>query len=107
MVRYNLDITRVVGHHFFAAKDCPQPLLENDLEIWWEFIDLVLAEYKAMTEFKNETYAFEVLEGSDIVNEYGRVVDQPEYTQTVTYKVTLSDGTSITLASIVPGIYTK
>ena len=34
MIRYNLDITRVRGHHFFSGKDCPQPMLENDLEIW-------------------------------------------------------------------------
>ena len=107
LVRYDLDITRVVGHHFYAAKDCPQPLLENDLEIWWEFIDIVEADYKSMTEFKNETFEFKVIEGSDIVNEYGRVTEQPEFTQTVTYEVKLSDGTSITLASIVPGIYTK
>lgn len=107
MIKYDLDITRVVGHHFFAAKDCPQPLLENDLEIWWEFIELVEAEYEAMTKFKDETFEFTVLEGSNIVNEHGRVTEQPEFTQTVKYEVKLSDGTSITLATIVPGIYTK
>ena len=107
LIKYDLDITRVVGHHFFAAKDCPQPLLENDLEIWWEFIDLVQTEYDTMTKFENETFEFTVTSGSDIVNEYGRVTSQPEFTQIVTYQVKLSDGTSITLASSVPGIYTK
>ena len=107
MVKYNLDITRVQGHHFFAAKDCPQPLLENDLEIWWEFIDLIRAEYDAMTKFKNTSFAFEVLNESKLVNDHGRVPIQPEYSEVVTYKVTLSDGTSVTLASMVPGIYNK
>ena len=107
MVMYNLDITRIVGHHFFAAKDCPQPLLENDLEIWWEFIELVEAEYEAMTTYKNSTFDFEVLGETTTVNEHGRVVEQPKFSETISYKVTLSNGTSITLSSIVPGVYTK
>ena len=107
MVKYNLDITRVQGHHFFAAKDCPQPLLENDLEIWWEFIDLIKAEYEAMTKFKNTTFTFNVISESTTVNNHGRVPTQPEYSEIVTYKVTLSNGTSVTLASMIPGIYTK
>lgn len=107
MVKYDLDITRVVGHHFFAAKDCPQPLLENDLEIWWEFIEIVEAEYEVQTTFKDTEFEFNVLEGSDVVNEYGRIIAQPKFSQVVTYEVKLSDGTSVTLASVVPGIYTK
>ena len=107
MVRYDLDITRVVGHHFFAAKDCPQPLLENDLEIWWEFIEIVEAEYEVQTTFKDTKFEFSVVDGSEIVNEYGRIIEQPKFSQVVTYVVKLSDGTSITLASVVPGIYTK
>ena len=107
LVEYNLDITRVQGHHFFAGKDCPQPLLENDLEIWWKFIEMVKAELEAMTTHKDISYKYEVLRGKDIINEHGRVVSQPEYSQTVTYKVTTSSGKTITLSSIVPGIYTK
>ena len=45
MVENDLDITRVVGHHFFSAKDCPQPMLENDLEIWYVFRGMVELEY--------------------------------------------------------------
>ena len=107
MVRYNLDITRVVGHHFFAAKDCPQPLLENDLEIWWEFIELVKTEYETMTKYSDTSYKFTVTSGSEIINEYGRIVEQPEFSQVVTYEVELSDGTKVTLATAVPGVYTK
>ena len=110
MIKFNLDITRVVGHHFFAAKDCPQPLLENDLEIWWEFIDLVQAEYEALTTYKNSTFELIVKDGGEIVNEFGRIIAQPEYSKVVTYEVRINNGTSVetvTLATMVPGQYTK
>lgn len=107
MIRYDLDITRVVGHHFFAAKDCPQPLLENNLEIWWEFIELVKTEYETMTEYKDVDYKFTVTSGQDVINEYGRVIEQPEESQVVTYEVELEDGSKVTLATAVQGIYTK
>ncbi len=106
MVKYNLDITRVVGHNMFAGKDCPQPLLENDLEIWWEFIELVEAEYEAMTTYKNSTFNFKVVTGSELISENGRVTEQPEYSTTVTYEVEVN-GQKVQLSSIIPGIYTK
>lgn len=107
MVEYDLDITRVVGHHFFAAKDCPQPLLENNLEIWWEFIELVKTEYETLTNYKDTNFEFTVTSGENIVNEYGRIIEQPEFSQIITYEVKLDDGTKVTLATSVPGIYTK
>ena len=110
MIQFDLDITRVVGHHFFAAKDCPQPLLENDLEIWWEFIDLVEAEYEALTTFSDSTFELIVKDGGEIINEYGRVIEQPEFSKVVTYEVTINNGTTletITLATMVQGQYTK
>ena len=107
LVKYNLDITRVQGHHFFAGKDCPQPLLENDLEIWWKFIEMVEAELKAITTYKDMEFDFEVIKGSHILNDKGRITSQPEFSEVVTYKVTTGSGKSITLSSIVPGIYTK
>ena len=110
MIKFNLDITRVVGHHFFAAKDCPQPLLENDLEIWWEFIDLVEAEYDALTKYKDYTFELNIKNGSTTINEFGRVTSQPEFSEIVTYEVIISNGTTtetVTLATMVPGQYTK
>ena len=106
MIDYNLDITRVVGHHFFAAKDCPQPLLENDLEIWWIFIDMVQAEYELLTTYKDVEYQFATVENYDFVSENGRIIDQPEFSQVVQYTVTVG-GETITLASIVEGVYNK
>ena len=41
MLDNNLTIDRVKGHHFFDGKDCPQPLLENNMELWYEFIEIL------------------------------------------------------------------
>lgn len=108
MVRHNLDITRVKGHHFFAAKDCPQPLLENDMEIWWKFIEMVEAEYEKITTCKDYEFTFSC--DSELVNEKGRVVKQDVNSQVVTYTVTVKNGDveeTIELASIIEGIYNK
>ena len=107
MVRQNLDITRVRGHHFYTAKDCPQPMLENDLEIWWEFLELVEAEYELLTKYAG--YEVSITSNNpDIVNKNGRVVNQPEQSTCVTYTITFTkdgESKSITLASMVQGIY--
>ena len=108
MVRNNLDITKVKGHHFFSAKDCPQPMLENDLEIWWKFIEMVQAEYAKITTYKNYNISFS--SESEYLNNLGRVIKQDEYSQVITYKVTVNDGKNIyevELASILEGTYTK
>ena len=102
----DLGIERVKGHHFYDGKDCPQPLLENDLEIWNMFIDMVLAEYELLTTYKDVEYQFATVEEYDFVSENGRITEQPEFTQVVQYTVTVGEET-ITLASIVEGIYNK
>ena len=104
MVRHNLDITRVVGHHFWTAKDCPQPLLENNLEIWDIFIESVKHEYKLITDFKDTKFAFTC--DSDIIGKNGRVATQPLFSQIVTYTVEVN-GEKITLATMVEGRYNK
>lgn len=108
MQRHDLDITKVKGHHFFSAKNCPQPMLENDMEIWWEFIDLVKAEYAKITECDGYEFSFE--SESDLVNEHGRVTGQSNHSQIVTYKVTVEkDGKTetIELATVVEGSYNR
>ena len=107
MVRQNLDITRVRGHHFFTAKNCPQPMLENDQEIWYEFLELVEAEYNLLTKYAGYEVSI-VSNNPDIVNNKGRVIKQPNETTCVTYTITFTKGTeskSITLPSMVQGIY--
>ena len=122
----NLDITRVVGHHFYSAKDCPQPLLENDLEIWWKFIEMVEAEYAALTTYSDYTFTFEVVsdenhavlaeerDGAKVFfsSANGRVAQQ-EGASSITYKVTITKASDpnykeeIVLGSVVDGIYSK
>lgn len=110
MLENDLDITRVKGHHFYSAKDCPQPLLENDLEIWWKFIEMVEHEYDMLTKYKDYQFTFELDTETTAVNNNGRVVEQPLYTEVVTYTVTINNGTTsetITLSTIVEGMYCK
>jgi N-acetylmuramoyl-L-alanine amidase CwlA len=108
MNRHNLDITRVKGHHFFSAKVCPQPMLENDWEIWWEFLDMVEAEYAKLT--KCGEYQFTFTTNSPYVNNKGRIIKQ-DLTPVVTeYTVTITNGSkteTITLGSILEGTYNK
>ena len=107
MLENNLDITRVRGHHFFSGKDCPQPMLENYLEIWWEFLELVEAEYELLTEYSDYEIKFES-HNPDILDDNGRIVKQPTETTTVSYTVTITkDGKSesVTLSSVIKGIY--
>ena len=110
MIDFDLDITRVVGHHFYSAKNCPQPMLENDLQLWWYFIELVKAEYEVLTTLANYDISFEILSGST-VRENGRV-RQPKYSECIQYKVVLTNKTTsqteeIVLASVVNGSFTK
>ena len=105
----NLGMERLVGHHFFTAKDCPQPMLENDLEIWYIFRDMVESELDLLQNYSNYTISMEVLEGN--VNSVGRVT-QGEYGQLITYKVTVTNKTtsaseSIILSSIIEGTNSK
>ncbi len=107
MERHNLDITRVKGHHFFSAKDCPQPMLENDLEIWYEFLDLVRAEF-ALLQLDNVKLEFTT--DSSYLNNNGRVVKQTNESEVVTYTVTITHNgktEQVTLASIIEGNYVK
>ena len=103
----DLDITRVRGHHFYTAKDCPQPMLANDCEIWREFLALVEAEHELYSEFSDAEISF-TSNNTNIVNENGRVVAQPNETTCVTYTITITNGgetETITLASMVKGLY--
>ena len=107
MERYDLDITRVKGHHFFSAKNCPQPMLENDLEIWYEFLELVRAEH---AKLQLEGIKIDFKSNSDYVNNYGRITKQANESLVVTYDVTVTYNgktETITLASIIEGNYVK
>jgi len=72
MIENNLDINRVVGHHFFTAKHCPAQLLENNMELWNEFIKLVKTEYLFMTKYKDYDIRLKSL-NDNIIQENGKL----------------------------------
>ena len=104
LLKYQLPIQRLVGHHFFSGKWCPQPMLENDLEIWYEFVDLTRKQmdlYQNYADYKL-TFASE----SSYLKDNGRVKELPNYPECVTYTVTYATGSTtktVTLSSILPG----
>lgn len=103
MVKYNLDITRVQGHHFFSGKDCPQPFLENNLELWYEFLKYVQAEYDLLTLYSASDIDMTVINGEGVLSKYG-LLKQDGDAHCVTYQVEVTTGgntETITLATIV------
>ncbi len=71
LVDNKLGLDRVKPHHFYSAKNCPQPMMENNLEIWHKFIELVKNEFLFMTKYKD--YKFIIDECSDTIDCNGRV----------------------------------
>ncbi|MBQ7276607.1 MAG: N-acetylmuramoyl-L-alanine amidase [Bacilli bacterium] len=111
MEKFDLDITRVWGHHFYSAKNCPQPMLENDNEIWWELVEMIKAEYELRTKYKNSEITMAFDETYTNTNKYGRITKQLGIEpQLVKYAVTVKTGTKteiIHLYSIVEGYYQR
>ncbi len=108
LVDNNLGFDRVVGHHFFSAKDCPQPLIAGDMELWNEFMNMVKAEYALLTTYKDAKYSMEVVESGNVLSNIGLLV-QDENAHIVTYKVKVeSNGKTeyVTLATAVNSYYT-
>jgi N-acetylmuramoyl-L-alanine amidase CwlA len=99
-----LGIERVKGHHFFDGKDCPQPLLENDQQIWKIFLDMVETEYERMTKFEDYEFTFKA-ENSTYVHKYGLIKKWGAQAQSTGYTVTVSNGVTtetITLYTWIP-----
>ena len=107
LVRNNLDITRVVGHHFFSGKDCPQPLLEDDGDLWWDFIKMVKAEYERITTYKDAEVTAKAVKADGVLRNNGLLV-QDDQAHCVTYEVSVViNGVTqkITLATCVESYY--
>ena len=99
-----LGIERVKGHHFFDGKDCPQPLLENDMQIWDEFIEMIETEYDRITKYRDYKFTF-AAENSTYVHRLGYVKKWGGTAQSVGYTVTVQNGfetETITLYSWIP-----
>ncbi len=104
LLEHNLPIQRLVGHHFFSGKDCPQPMLEYDLEIWYEFVELVRQEM-ALYDLSS-TYTFKFASSSSHFKSNGRITSLPTYSECVKYTVTYTTGgvsKTVTLSTILPG----
>ncbi|MBO4667743.1 MAG: InlB B-repeat-containing protein [Bacilli bacterium] len=103
LVDYNLGFDRVVGHHFFSGKNCPQPFLENDMKLWYEFMDMVKAEYELLTTYKDADISAKAVKSDGVLRDNGLLV-QDGNAHCVTYEVTIKVGDkteTITLATIV------
>ena len=104
MQENNLGIERVKGHHFFSGKDCPQPLLENDQEIWYEFIEMVEAEYKRRTMFAGYEFTL-TTEDTTYLHKNGYVKKWGDQAECLEYTVTINNGIDseeITLYTLIP-----
>lgn len=104
LLKYDLGFDRVVGHHYFSGKDCPQPLLANHGELWDEFMKMVKIEYAFLTKFKDLHPELEVIKGDNVLDNKGLII-QDDKAHCVLYKINiLKNGKkvdSITLSSIV------
>ena len=114
MDKYDLDLSRVVGHNMFSGKDCPQTLLANGGELWVKFMECVEAEYELYTKMtKDGKYKISaVSHNTEVVKDNGRVTSIPNYSTNVTYTVTITDTTTnvskdITFSTIIHGTYTE
>ena len=104
LMEFNLPIQRLVGHHFFSGKDCPQPMLENENEIWYEFREMTKQQMAFFNANGNNSISMST--NSSHVNSQGRVISLPEYSECVTYTVTYKVGSTtktITMSTILPG----
>ena len=76
MDEHNFDIDRIVQHHYFSGKNCPQTM-RND-GYWEHFLSLVEVEYQ-MLQFKKYGFSFELVPiNSFYVNNIGRILNRDQ-----------------------------
>ncbi|MDL2292872.1 InlB B-repeat-containing protein [Acholeplasma sp. OttesenSCG-928-E16] len=108
VIDHNLDITRAVMHNFFTSKDCHQPFLANNMELWYVFMDMLEHEYNLLKNFAE--YQFALTTTNPLVASNGRITSSDD-AEILTYTITVTnpDGSTeqVTLGSAVNGIYSK
>ena len=105
LVTYGLTVNDVKQHYDFSRKNCPQTMRDNYL--YDNFIRLVEAEYEILSKYADYTITF-VSHNLDILANNGRIISRPKHSTTVSYTITVTKNNvsqSITLSSVVPGIY--
>ena len=88
MVNNNLTIDRVVQHHYFSGKDCPETMRHAGL--WDYYKTLILAEYQ-MLLYKNMGFKFEFTSQSEYINNKGRIIKPVEKETIITYNIKVTD----------------
>ena len=104
LLKYDLPIQRLVGHHFFSGKDCPQPMIENELEIWYEFVKMTESQMALFDIDANAKFSF--ASDSTYLKANGRVASLPKNAECIKYTVTYTEGgvsKTVTLSTILPG----
>lgn len=89
MLNNNLDINRVVQHHFFSGKNCPQTLRMNGL--WDNLIEMIKTEYSILKDYSDYKIEF-ISNNKDLVADDGRVLKGVLKDTLVSYTVTVSKG---------------
>lgn len=105
-IRNKLDLTRVKQHNTWTGKNCPQDIIAG--KYWDNFMKMVEVQYALQKDYSGIKVSMKS-NNPEIVNNSGRVINAPSITTTVSYEVTVSDGTNsktITLYSVVPGTTT-
>lgn len=102
-IRNNLDTTRVQMHNTFSGKNCAQVILAG--EVWKRFMEMVNLEYELQSKYKDVSISFKS-NNPTILGDDGRIIKAPDITTTVSYDVTVTEGSTsktIRLYSVVPG----
>jgi len=72
--QYKLGFDRIVQHHYFSGKDCPQTMRTEGY--WEHFLELVRTEYQ-MLMYKKLGFKFELNSyDKEYVNNLGRVINR-------------------------------
>lgn len=88
LVEFDLGLERVMFHHHFSGKNCPQTLRENGLIP--NFLKLVEAEYLAEKFLKGYEITF-ITNNPDIISQTGRVIKAPSVDTKVSYLINIKD----------------
>ncbi len=106
LVKYDLLPDRVAFHNNFANKTCPNTMMTNGLVDM--FLEMVYAEYDIAKEYSDYKVEF-ISNNPEIIDNTGRIVNQPETTTNVSYTVKITKGETVeelVLNAIVPGTKT-
>ncbi len=89
LIRNNLTPDRVWFHNNFSNKPCPRTMMTADLVD--TFLEMVYIEYAVRKNYSDYEIKFESL-NPEIMDNTGRIINAPNQTTNVSYKLTLTKG---------------